>query len=473
MADTPLPDPLPDPPFARHGNPLLERFGVHRPELRAWAMYDFALSGLQTVVTTAIFPIYFVRVAAAHLPGSGGTQLYARANTIALLIVAVVSPLLGAITDYKGNKKRFLAFFTIIGVGGAAGMFFIHRGDVGLASTLFIIALIGGSGCLVFYESLLPHIASPKEMDRVSTAGYAFGYLGGGLLAALNLLWIQKPEWFGLPHGPGLTESEATLPVRLAFISVGVWWILFSIPLFRRVPEPPRKLESDEHVAANPVRMAVVRIVETLYELRRYRNAFLMLVAFLLYNDGVQTIIKMAAAYGTEIGIDQSALIASFVLVQFVGVPCAFAFGWLASRIGAKPAIFGGLLVYVAIAILGYFMRTATHFFVLAILVGTVQGGTQALSRSLFASMIPPHKSGEFFGFYSIFEKFAGIFGPLIFDLTIAATGASRNAILSVIVFFIAGAAVLYLVDVETGQQEARAAEARAREVGRETPNTA
>jgi UMF1 family MFS transporter len=443
----------------------LERLGLHRPELQAWAMYDWALSGLQTVITTAIFPIFFVRVAAAHLPGSGGTQLYARANTIALLIVAVISPVLGAISDYKGNKKGFLAFFTLIGASGAAAMFFIHRGDVMLASSLFVVALIGGSGCLVFYESLLPHIATPEEMDRVSTAGYALGYLGGGLLAALNLLWIQKPEWFGLPHGPGLSESEATLPVRLAFVSVAIWWIMFSIPLFRRVLEPPRKLELEEQAVANPIRAALVRVIETVRELRRYRNAFLMLIAFLLYNDGVQTIIKMAAAYGTEIGINQGALIAAFVLVQFVGVPCAFAFGWIASRVGAKPAIVAGLLVYVAITILGYFMRTATDFFVLATLVGTVQGGVQALSRSLFASMIPPHKSGEFFGFYSIFEKFAGIFGPLLFDLTIAVTGASRNAILSVIAFFIAGAALLYFVDIETGQREARAAELGTREV--------
>ena len=454
-----------DPSGASRHTGMLERFGLHRPELRAWAMYDWALSGLQTVITTAIFPIYFVKVAAAHLPGSGGTQLYARANTIALLIVAVVSPLLGAISDYKGNKKRFIAFFTVVGASGAAGMFFIHRGDVALASSLFIVALIGGSGCLVFYESLLPHLASPEEMDRVSTAGYALGYLGGGLLAAFNLLWIQKPEWFGLPHGPGLSESQATLPVRLAFVSVAVWWIVFSIPLFRRVPEPPRKLEVDEQAATNSIRAALIRVLETLRELRRYRNAFLMLIAFLLYNDGVQTIIKMAAAYGTEIGIDQGALIAAFVLVQFVGVPCAFAFGWIASRVGAKPAIFAGLLVYVAITILGYFMQTARDFFVLAVLVGIVQGGVQALSRSLFASMIPPHKSGEFFGFYSIFEKFAGIFGPLLFDLTIAATGTSRNAILSVIAFFIAGAAILYFINVEDGQRAARAAEEGTREV--------
>jgi UMF1 family MFS transporter len=242
--------------------------------------------------------------------------------------------------------------------------------------------------------------------------------------------------------------------------------MLFAIPLFRRVPEPPRKLESDEQAAMNPVRAAFARIVETLRELRRYRNASTMLVAFLLYNDGVQTIIKMAAAYGTEIGIAQGSVIAAFVLVQFIGVPCTFAFGWIASRTGAKPAVFAGLLVYVAITILGFYMSTATHFFLLAILLGTVQGGTQALSRSMFASMIPPHKSGEFFGFYSIFEKFAGIFGPLLFFIVIEITGDSRNAILGVIAFFVAGAALLHFVDVERGREEARAGEAGIRDAG-------
>ncbi len=443
----------------RTGGGRLSALGLHRRELRAWAMYDWALSALQTVITTAVFPIYFVSVAAAHLPDGRGTQLYARANTVALLIVALLSPVLGALSDYVGAKKRFLAFFTLLGAGATAAMFFVGRGDVGLASTLFVVALIGGSIVLVFYEALLPHIAAPEEMDRVSTAGYAFGYFGGGLLLALNLAWIQQPAWFGLPSGPGLSEGDATLPARLAFVSVAVWWLLFAIPLFRRVPEPPRTLERDETTGRNPVRAAVGRVGETFRELRGYRQAFLMLVAFLLYNDGVQTIIKMATAYGTDIGIGRGALIAAVVLVQFVGVPFAFVFGWIAGRTGAKPAIFGGLLVYVAISILGYFMTTATHFFVLATLVGMVQGGTQALSRSLFASMVPAHKSGEFFGFYSIFEKFAGIFGPLLFDVTITLTGSARNAILSVIVFFAAGAALLARVNVAEGQAAARRAE--------------
>jgi UMF1 family MFS transporter len=319
------------------------------------------------------------------------------------------------------------------------------------------------AGSIVFYEALLPHIARPHEIDRVSTAGYAMGYLGGGVLLALNLAWIQRPDWFGLPSGPGLTPSQATLPVRLAFLSVAAWWLVFSLPLFRRVPEPAARVESDERRSESSVRMAFVRLGETFRELRTYRNALLMLLAFLIYNDGIQTIIKMATAYGTELGIGQNALIGAILLVQFIGIPCSLLFGLVAARIGAKRSIFIGLLAYTAISVLGYFMKTATHFYVLAALVGTVQGGTQALSRSLFASMIPPHKSGEFFGFFSVFEKFAGIFGPLIFAGTIAVTGSSRNAILSVILFFAAGALLLLRVNVSEGQRAAREAEGTAR----------
>jgi MFS transporter, UMF1 family len=436
---------------------LLSRLGLDRPELRAWAMYDWAASAMQTTIMVAVFPIYFVKVAGADLAESGATQRLATVNTLALVIIALLSPILGAVSDYRGSKKRFLGVFMAIGLVAVLGMYFIDRGDLDLASWLFTISLIGVTGSFVFYEALLPHIAQPGEIDRVSTAGYALGYVGGGILLALNLAWIQRPDWFGLPSGRGLSPSAATLPVRLAFVSVAIWWLVFSLPLFRRVPEPARTLEPDESRDARPIRMAFIRLSETFRELRSYRNAFLMLLAFLIYNDGIQTIIKMATAYGTELGIGQSALIGAILLVQFVGIPCSFLFGMVAGRIGAKRALFLGLLAYTAISVLGYFMKTATHFYALAALVGTVQGGTQALSRSLFASMIPHHKSGEFFGFFSVFEKFAGIFGPLIFAGTIAATGSSRNAILSVIVFFAIGALLLYPVDVAEGQRAARA----------------
>jgi UMF1 family MFS transporter len=441
---------------------LLARLGLDRPELRAWAMYDWAASSMQTTIMVAVFPIYFVKVAGAGLAEGGATQRLATTNTLALVVIALLSPVLGAVSDYGGTKKRFLAGFMALGVAAVAGMWFVHTGDLALASWLFVLSLIGVAGSFVFYESLLPHIARPDEIDRVSTAGYALGYVGGGILLALNLAWIQKPAWFGLPAGPGVGEGAATLPARLAFLSVAVWWLAFSVPLFRRVAEPLPRVESDEARGGNAVRIAFVRLGETFRELRGYRQAFLMLLAFLIYNDGIQTIIKMATAYGTELGIGQSALIGAILLVQFVGIPCSFLFGALAGRIGAKPALFLGLVAYTVISVLGYYMKTAAHFYVLAGLVGMVQGGTQALSRSLFASMIPPHKSGEFFGFFSVFEKFAGIFGPLIFAGTIAATGSSRNAILSVIAFFAVGGAILALVDVGEGRREAAAAEATA-----------
>jgi UMF1 family MFS transporter len=420
-------------------------------------MYDWAASAYQTTIMVAVFPIYFVRVAGADLPPSSATQRFAAVNTLALVVIALLSPILGAISDYRALKKPFLAGFLVLGCTTVAGMFLLQRGDIGLASVLFALSLIGATGTFVFYEALLPHIAQPDEIDRVSTAGYAIGYLGGGVLLALNLAWIQKPAWFGLPDGPGTSESLSTLPVRLAFVSVAVWWLVFSIPLFRRVSEPAATRAPDETTGESVIGVAFRRLAKTFGELRGYRQAFLMLLAFLIYNDGIQTIIKMATAYGTEIGIDQGSLITAILLVQFVGIPCSFLFGMLAGRIGAKPAIFLGLLAYTAISILGYFMTTAAHFFMLAGLVGLVQGGTQALSRSLFASMIPRHKSGEFFGFFSVFEKFAGIFGPLIYAGTIAASGSSRNAILSVIGFFAVGAIILAFVDPEEGGRAARA----------------
>jgi MFS transporter, UMF1 family len=432
---------------------LLARLGLDRPELRAWAMYDWAISAVQTTVMVAVFPIFYIRVAGADVAPSTASQWWSTSNSISIAIVAVISPVLGAIADYAAAKKRMLAAWMALGVLACAAMYLIGSGDLLLASVLFILAGIGAASATVFYEALLPHIAGEREVDRVSSAGYAIGYFGGGVLLAINLAMILKPGLFGLGGG------DATLPTRLAMVSVAVWWTVFSIPLFRRVPEPARRLEADEDVGRNAVRVAFTRLGETFRELRGYKQAFLMLLAFLIYNDGVSTIQKMATAYGTELGIPQAALISAILIVQFVGIPATFAFGALAGWIGAKRAIFLGLLVYAAISILGYFMKTAAHFYVLAGLVGLVQGGTQALSRSLFSTLIPRHKSGEFFGFYSVFNKFAGIFGPLLFAGTIGATGSSRNAILSVILFFFVGAAILLFVNVEEGERVARAAE--------------
>jgi len=278
--------------------------------------------------------------------------------------------------------------------------------------------------------------------------------LGGGLLLAVNLLMIQNPGLFGL--------TDAGVGTRLSLASVGVWWAIFSIPLFRKVPEPAIAAAAGEVREKVSLALGIRRLKATFAELRRYKQAFLLLLAFVIYNDGIQTIIRMASLYGANMGLDDGAMITALLMTQFIGVPAAFAFGMIASKIGAKTAVFIGLFVYAAISILGYYMTTAAHFFALAGLVGLVQGGTQALSRSLFASMIPKQKSSEFFAFFGVFERYAGILGPLVFGWVAAYWGNSRNAILAVVVFFIIGALLLTRVDVEAGRREARAAEASA-----------
>ena len=433
---------------------LMERLGLGRRDLRAWAMYDWANSAVQTTIIAAIFPIYFQKVAAAGMPGPVATSRFAWATTISILIVAVIAPLLGAVADYAAVKKRLLAVFLAIGACATAAMFFITRGEWLLALILFVITNVGVAGSIVFYESILPHLVEGDELDRVSTAGYALGYLGGGVLLAINVLMMSKPAWFLLPN--------REVAVRASLASVAVWWVVFSIPLFRQVPEPPRRLERGERAQGNAVLAAFRRLAETLRELRRFRQAFMLLLAFLLYNDGIQTIIRMATIYGTEIGIDENAMIGALLITQFIGVPFGFLFGYFAEKIGAKRAVFIGLVVYTVITVLGYFMRTATHFYLLAIMVGMVQGGTQALSRSLFASMIPKYKSSEFFAFFGVFERYAGILGPAVFAWVVAHSGTSRNAILSVLAFFVIGGALLTLVDVDEGRRAAREAESAA-----------
>jgi UMF1 family MFS transporter len=435
---------------------LLERIGLHRPELRAWALYDWANSAVVTVIIAAVFPIYFYRVAGAGLPAGVGIQRYAVATVIAMAGLALLAPILGAMADLAAIKKKMLAVFIGVGAPATAALFFIHTGDWLLALVLFVIVQLSVASTFVFYDSLLPHIATHEEIDRVSTTGYALGYLGGGLLLTLNLAWIEFPHWFGLPHGTGLSDAQATLPTRLAFLSVAVWWIVFSIPLFLRVPEPIIRAAHGVVGTSRSLRHILAQLRETLRALRQYKQAGLMLVAFLVYNEGIGTIIKMAAIYGAEIGLDEGAMIGSIILVQFVGIPCTILFGALAGKIGAKPSIILGLTVYLGIAFLGYVLSTATQFLILALLVGMVQGGTQALSRSLFASLIPKERSAEVFALFALSEKLAGVLGPGLFTLTIILTGSSRYAVASVILFFLAGGLLLSQVDVTSGRRAAQ-----------------
>jgi len=421
----------------------------HKRAITAWTMYDWANSAFVTTIMAAVLPVYYASVAGANLPGNLPTVYWAYTTSIGLLIAALISPILGAMADFRGMKKRYLTIFVLIGVAATALLYFVRTGDWLMASLFFILGDIAFAGANVFYDALLPHIAGPDEMDQVSARGYAMGYLGGGLLLAVNLAMIL------------LAPEELTgLMTRLSFLTVALWWFVFSIPLLRVVKEPPRRVLAGE-AGFSPVQASFKRLAQTFREITRYRDLFLFLAAFWLYNDGIGTIIKMATIYGTEIGIGQTTLIGTLLMVQFVGIPFAFLFGWLAKRIGAKRSIYLSLGVYTLIAIGGYFMSQAWHFWVLGVAVATVQGGSQALSRSLFARMVPKSKSAEFFGFFSVSEKFAGIAGPFLFGVVGQIMGNSRLSIVSLVIFFIVGALLLTRVNEAEGVRIAAQEEAQ------------
>lgn len=426
---------------------LLGRVGLVTPEQRAWVWYDWANSVYFTTVITAVFPSFYATYAAAGLEPAQATARYGLITTVSVAVVAILSPILGALADYSGVKKRFLALFMSIGVLACAAMVFITEGNIMLASVLFFIGNIGVSGSVVFYDSLLPHVAKPEETDRVSSAGYAMGYISGGIMLLINLAWIMQPEMFGF--------SSTVSAIRASFLAVAVWWAVFSLPLFRHVPEPTPAPHPSGAGSAG-ILVAFTRLGQTLRDIRRYRHAFLLFMAMLLYQDGIQTIIRMAAVYGAEVGIEQTAQIAAFVMVQFVGIPFAFLFGALGTKLGTKRCLFIAIGVYSLATVLAFFMRTVTHFFMLAFLIAMVQGGAQALSRALFARLIPRDRTSEFFGFFAVAERFATVFGPAIFTISVMVTGNSQAAILAILGLFIAGAAVLSQVDEHEGMRAAQ-----------------
>lgn len=426
---------------------VLTTLGLDRKELRAWAMYDWANSAFTTTIMAAVMPIYFHDVAGVNLAEHDRTAYWGYTSGIAMLIIALAAPALGAIADSMGARKKFLKWFIALGVSSSAGMYFIGKGDWQLAAILFIIGNIGFAGGNIFYDALLPSIANKEEIDRVSTAGFAMGYIGGGLLLALNLAWILKPEFFGIP--------DKGMAVRLSFLSVAIWWLVFSRPLFKHVKEPVQiKLSTDLGTAID---IAFGRLKTTFSQIKRFKHIMLFLFGFWFYSDGVGTIIKMATIYGRELGIGSSHLIGALLLVQFVGIPATFAFGMIADRSGTKPAMIASLIIYMFICVLGFYMNSAWHFWVLAVLVALVQGGCQGLSRSLYASIIPESKSTEFFSFFSVSLKFAGIFGPLLFGAIAQLTGGSRYSILFLISFFVIGIIVMINLDLDGARKFAAA----------------
>lgn len=418
--------------------------------INSWSMYDWANSAFATTIMAAVLPIYYSAIAEPALTPNQATAYWGYTNSIALLLVALLSPILGAVADFRGAKKRYLTYFALIGISATALMYFLTSGDWLFASVLFIIGNIGFAGANVFYDSLLPHIAQKGDIDQVSTRGYAMGYLGGGLLLAVNLAMIMLSP-----------DHLTALMTRISLASVAIWWLLFAIPLWKNVPEPARQIYEGE-LDSNPFTAGFKRLAVTFKEIKKFKELFKFLVAFWLFNDGIGTIIKMATIYGKEIGIGQTDLIGALLMVQFVGIPFSFAFGWLAKKIGTKRSIYISLSVYFLISIGGYFMESAIHFWILGFAVALVQGGSQALSRSLYGRMVPKAQSAEFFSFFSVSGKLAGMFGPLVFGLVSQVMGNSRLGIVSLVIFFIAGGLLLTRVDEEKGIRVAEEADALA-----------
>lgn len=395
----------------------------------SWCSYDVGNSAFATTIMAAVFPVYFTEVASRGLAPSSSTAYWAYASAFSLLVSAFFAPVLGAAADVKGTKKKMLLVFTVLGVVSSGGMAFVGPGDWMLALFLMAGGSIGFSASMIFYDALLPSLVPANRVDAVSAQGYALGYLGGGALLAVNLLFIQI-----LPGTAG---------ARLSFLSVAVWWAAFTAPILLFVDEPAAEPGGEGLSGISLFLEGLERLKSTFREIRTYKNLFVFLLAFWLYNDGIGTIIRMAAIYGANLGISMTHLVGALLVTQFVGIPFSLAFATLAVRTGSKRAILAGLYLYLGITFAAIFVREVWHFWALAIAVGMVQGGTQAISRSFFASMIPPGKAAEFFGFYDISSKFSGILGPAVFGLITQWTGSSRPAIAVLSYTFILGIIIL------------------------------
>ncbi|BCX89720.1 MFS transporter, UMF1 family [Methylomarinovum tepidoasis] len=398
----------------------------------AWILYDFANSAFATTVMAGFFPLFFKQYWHGGAPVDSTFQL-GLVNAAASGLILVTAPLLGAIADQGRLHKRLLAGFALLGICATFALALLQAGMATYALLCFGLGLVGFSGANIFYDSLLMEVAAPAEYERVSSLGFALGYLGGGLLFALNVAMTLEPHWFGL------ASSEQA--VHLAFASVAMWWLVFTLPLLWKVDERPCR-----RLSLSLVGDAWRQVARTLGHVRAHRPAFLFLVAYWFYIDGVDTIVRMAVDYGLAIGLGWKGLIAALLLVQFVGFPAAVAYGRLGEWIGAKRAILLGLAVYVGVTAFAARLDSATEFYALAILIGLVQGGVQALSRAYYAHLIPKAMAAEFFGFYNMLGKFAAVLGPLLVGVTGRLAGDPRAGIFSIVALFLIGGAVLLRV---------------------------
>lgn len=411
---------------------------IFRPsrEVFAWALYDWANSTYSTTVIAGFFPLFFQKYWSQGLDSTVTTARLGTLISVGSLLIALMSPFLGALADLRGHKKLFTFLFMILGAVSSAALAGLGAGDWKWAALWYTLGTMGFYASSTFYDSLLPSVAPGQRANHASSLGFAMGYLGGGIFFALNVLMFLKPGLFGLADG--------VAAVKASFILVAVWWILFSIPLFRRVPEPP--LLADPLGWGHAMRSSWTQLGITVRELWGQKNLVLFIVAFWLYIDGVYTVMNMAVDFGISLGFEAADLMKALLLVQFVGFPFALLFSKLSEIWGSRVPILICLAFYGVVLVGATRMTEAWHFHALAVMIGTVQGGVQALSRAMFSRMIPPEKSGEYFGFFNLVGKFASIIGPLLVGWGTFLFGDHRKGLLGILVLFLAGGLLLWRV---------------------------
>ena len=406
----------------------------------SWVFYDWANSAFATTIMAGFFPVFFKEFWASDLAVTDSTFWLGVGNSVASILVVILAPFIGALADQGGHKKKLLILFAFLGILMSASLYFVASGFWVMALLIYGLGVIGFSSSIVCYDALLVDVAPANQLDRLSAFGFAMGYLGGGLLFALNVVMVLKPTFFGL--------ADASAAVRVAFLMVGIWWAVFSIPVIlyvkeRRLPAAPTGI----------FRSAIQELISNIREVGQYRMAFTFLIAYWLYIDGVDTIVRMAVDYGMAIGFEASDLLTALLVTQFVGFPAALVFGRIGERFGPKAGINVALFIYVLVVIWAWHMQAVWEFFGLAVSIGLVQGGIQALSRSLYARLIPVERAGAFFGMYNMLGKFAAVLGPLLVGVVSMLTSNPRSGILAILLLFVAGGLVLQKVRIPTSAE--------------------
>ncbi|MED1862081.1 MFS transporter [Fictibacillus nanhaiensis] len=404
-------------------------------EENSWMYYDWANSAYSIIISTAVFPLFFKAAATnAGVSSSDSTAYLGYTIAIATFILAMLSPVLGTIADYKGLKKRFFTFFVALGVISTASLAFIPSDQWHLLLIFYTLTAIGSSGSNVFYDAFITDVTTEERMNRVSSRGFGLGYIGSTIPFLISIAIIVLAQNEVLP-------ISTTLASKIAFLITAIWWGVFTIPMLKNVYQK-YGIEREPKPLINSFK----RLGKTMKEIRKYRALFLFLLAYFFYIDGVGTIITMSTAYGSDLGISSTNLLIILFVTQVVAAPFAILYGRLAERFTGKKMLYVGIVVYIIVCIYAYFLKTTMDFWILAMLVATSQGGIQALSRAYFAKLVPKENSNEFFGFYNIFGKFASIMGPLLIAVTAQVTGNSASAVFSLVVLFIIGITILMFV---------------------------